>query len=191
MPSSYLSSPVAFLIDTLFSLYILVVMLRFLLQWVRADFYNPISQFLVRLTQPALKPLRRVIPGFAGIDLSSVVLMVILQMVSLALIMAVYGVTPKLSYLIIRTPAELLSMLLNLYLVAIIVQAVLSWVQPDAYHPAMLLLYSLTEPVLRPFRQVVPVIGGIDLSPLAALITIEVLKMLILPPLDQLARPYF
>ncbi|MCO6441906.1 MAG: YggT family protein [Nitrococcus mobilis] len=191
MPSSYLSNPVAFLIDTLFSLYILVVMLRFLLQWVRADFYNPISQFLVRLTQPALKPLRRVIPGFAGIDLSSVVLMVILQIVSLALIMAVYGVTPKLSYLIIRTPAELLSMLLNLYLVAIIVQAVLSWVQPDAYHPAMLLLYSLTEPVLRPFRQIVPVIGGIDLSPLAALITIEVLKLLILPPLDQLARPYF
>ncbi|EAR21366.1 YggT family protein [Nitrococcus mobilis] len=191
MPSSYLSNPVAFLIDTLFSLYILVVMLRFLLQWVRADFYNPISQFLVQITQPALKPLRRVIPGFAGIDLSSVVLMVLLQMVSLALIMVIYGVTPKLSYLIIRTPAELLSMLLNLYLMAIIVQAVLSWVQPDTYHPAMLLLYSLTEPVLRPFRQVVPVIGGIDLSPLAALITIGVLKMLILPPLDQLARPYF
>lgn len=191
MPSSYVSNPIAFLIDTLFSLYILVVMLRFLLQWVRADFYNPISQFLVRITQPVLKPLRRTIPGFAGIDLSSVVLMVVLQMVSLALIMALYGVTPKFLYLVVRTPAELISMLLNLYLVAIIVQALLSWVQPDAYHPAMTLLYSLTEPVLRPFRQVVPVIGGIDLSPLAALITIQVLKMLILPPLNQLAPPYF
>ena len=191
MPSSYVSNPIAFLIDTLFSLYILVVMLRFLLQWVRADFYNPISQFLVRITQPVLKPLRRTIPGFAGIDLSSVVLMVVLQMVALALVMAVYGVTPNLSYLAIRTPAELISMLLNLYLVAIIVQALLSWVQPDAYHPAMTLLYSLTEPVLRPFRQVVPVMGGIDLSPLAALITIEVLKMLVLPPLNQLARPFF
>ena len=191
MPSSYVSNPIAFLIDTLFSLYILVVMLRFLLQWVRADFYNPISQFLVRITQPVLKPLRRTIPGFAGIDLSSVVLMVILQMVSLALIMALYGVTPKFLYLVVRTPAELISMLLNLYLVAIIVQALLSWVQPDAYHPAMTLLYSLTEPVLRPFRQVVPVLGGIDLSPLAALITIQVLKMLILPPLNQLAPPYF
>lgn len=188
MPSSYLSNPVAFLIDTLFSLYILVVMLRFLLQWVRADFYNPISQFLVRITQPALKPLRRAIPGFAGIDLSSVVLMVILQMVSLALVMAVYGVTPHLSYLIIRTPAELIGMLLNLYLVAIIVQALLSWVQPDRYHPAMVLLDSLTEPVLRPFRQIIPVIGGIDLSPLAALIAIQLLKMLILPPFDQIAR---
>lgn len=191
MSSSYLSNPIAFLIDTLFSLYILVVMLRFLLQWVHADFYNPISQFLVRVTQPALKPLRRAIPGFGGIDLSSVVLMVVLQMAALALVMAVYGITPQLSYLIIRTPAELISMLLNLYLVAIIIQALLSWVQPDTHHPAMILLYSLTEPVLRPFRQVVPVIGGIDLSPLAALIAIQVLKMLILPPLNQLARPFF
>lgn len=189
MSSSYLSNPIAFLIDTLFSLYILVVMLRFLLQWVRADFYNPISQFLVRITQPVLKPLRRAIPGFAGIDLSSVVLMVILQMLSLALVMAVYGITPQISYLIIRTPAELISMLLNLYLVAIIVQALLSWVQPNTHHPAMILLYSLTEPVLRLFRQVVPVIGGIDFSPLAALVAIQVLKMLILPPFDQLARP--
>ncbi|HET8700509.1 MAG TPA: YggT family protein [Nitrococcus sp.] len=190
MPSSYLSNPIAFLIDTLFSLYILVVMLRFLLQWVRADFYNPISQFLVRITQPALKPLRRAIPGFAGIDLSSVVLMVVLQMAALALVLAVYGITPQLSYLIIRTPTELISMLLNLYLVAIIVQALLSWVQPDTYHPATLLLYSLTEPVLKPFRQMIPIIGGIDLSPLAALIAIQVIKMLILPPLDQLARPF-
>lgn len=189
MSSSYLSNPIAFLIDILFSLYILVVMLRFLLQWVRADFYNPISQFLVRITQPVLKPLRRAIPGFAGIDLSSVVLMVILQMLSLALVMAVYGITPQISYLIIRTPAELISMLLNLYLVAIIVQALLSWVQPNTHHPAMILLYSLTEPVLRLFRQVVPVIGGIDFSPLAALVAIQVLKMLILPPFDQLARP--
>lgn len=187
MPNGYLSNPVAFLIDTLFSLYILVVMLRFLLQWVRADFYNPISQFLVRITQPALKPLRRVIPGFAGIDLSSVVLMVILQMVSLALVMVVYGHTPPLPYLIIRTPEELLSMLLNIYLVAIIIQALLSWVQPNSYHPAMILLYSLTEPVLRPFRQVIPVIGGIDLSPLGALLAIQILKMLILPPLEQLS----
>lgn len=191
MSGSYLSNPIAFLIDTLFSLYILAVMLRFLLQWVHADFYNPLSQFLVRITQPALKPLRRVIPGFAGIDLSSVVLMVVLQMAALALVMAVYGIMPHWSYLIIRTPAELISMLLNLYLVAIIVQALLSWVQPDTHHPAVLLLYSLTEPVLRPFRQVVPVIGGIDLSPLVALVAIQVLKMLILPPLNQLARPLF
>ncbi|MDN5849851.1 MAG: YggT family protein [Nitrococcus sp.] len=190
MPSSYLSNPLAFLLDTLFTLYILAVMLRFLLQWVRADFYNPISQFLVRITQPALKPLRRVIPGFAGIDLSSVVLMVILQMVAIALVMGVHGVTPHPVYLIIRTPAELLSMLLNLYLMAIIVQALLSWIQSNTYQPGTALLYSLTEPVLRPFRQVVPVIGGIDLSPLAAIIAIEVIKMLILPPLDQLARLY-
>lgn len=190
MPSSYLSNPLAFLLDTLFTLYILAVMLRFLLQWVRADFYNPISQFLFRITQPALKPFRRVIPGYGGIDLASVVLMVILQIIALALVTGVYGATPSLSYLVFRTPAELLSMLLNLYLVAIIAQALLSWIQPRAYHPGITLLYSLTEPVLRPFRRVVPTIGGIDLSPLAALITIEILKMLILPPLYQLARPF-
>jgi YggT family protein len=126
-----------------------------------------------------------------GVDVASLVLMVVLQALALALIMMIYGVTPRVPYILVRTPAELISTLLNLYLIAIIVQAILSWVNPGHYHPAMALLYSLTEPVMRPFRRLIPVIGGIDLSPLAALLAIQVAKMLILPPLNHVAPPFF
>lgn len=187
--TGYLSDPLAFIINTLGSLYILAVMLRFLLQLTRADFYNPISQFLVRVTQPALAPLRRIVPGFGGIDLASVVLMVLLQALLLALLMMIYGVTPRLSYVLLRTPAELISLLFNLYIIAIIIQVVLSWVSSGDYHPGITLLYSLTEPVMRPLRQFVPPVGGIDLTPLAAILLLQVMKMLVMPPLNQLATP--
>lgn len=187
MGSGYLATPLAFLVDTLFSLYIMAVMLRFLLQWARADFYNPLSQFLVRITQPLLAPFRRVIPGWGGIDLSALLLMVLLQMLGLALLMMIAGVTPRIDYLVLRTPAELISLLLNLYLVAILVRAILSWVSPNDYNPATTVLLSLTEPVIRPLRAVLPPVGGVDLSPLAAIIAIQVVKMLVLPPLDRIA----
>lgn len=187
MGAGYLTSPLAFLVDTLFSLYIMAVMLRFLLQWSRADFYNPLSQFLIRITQPLLQPLRRVIPAWGGVDLAAVALMVALQVLALSLLMIIAGVTPRPDYLLLRTPAELISLLLNVYLIAIVVRAILSWVSPNDYNPATTLLLGLTEPVIRPFRAVLPDLGGVDLSPLAAILTIQVVKMLVLPPLDRIA----
>ncbi len=187
MSPGYLTHPLAFLVDTVFSLYIMAVMLRFLLQWARADFYNPLAQFLVRITQPLLHPLRRLVPGWGGIDFSAVLLMIVLQMLSLALLMMIAGVTPRIEYLVLRTPAELIGLLLNVYLVAIIVRAILSWVNPHDYNPAMTILLSLTEPVIRPFRAILPPLSGIDLSPLAAIIAIQVAKMLVMPPLDHIA----
>lgn len=183
--NSYVSNPLIFLVNTLFSLYILVVMLRFLLQWLRADFFNPISQFIVRLTQPVLKPMRRVIPGMGGIDVSSLVLVVALQVALLALLMLIaHGMVDPL-YVVLRTPIELLDLLFNIYIFGIIIQAVLSWVSPDQYNPLQTLLYSLTEPVVRPFRQVIPLVGGIDLSPLAAIIMLQVVRMLVMAPLNN------
>ena len=187
MGPGYLASPVAFLIDTVFGLYIMAVMLRFLLQWARAGFYNPLAQFLIRITQPLLSPFRRLIPSWGGIDLSALALMVVLQMIVLALLMVIAGVTPRLDYLLLRTPAELISLLLNLYLIAIIVRAVLSWVSPNDYNPATTVVLSLTEPILRPLRAALPPLAGVDLSPLAAIIAIQVVKMLVMPPLDRIA----
>lgn len=187
MGPGYLANPLAFLVDTLFSLYIMAVMLRFLLQWSRADFYNPLSQFLLRITQPVLQPLRRFIPSWGGIDIAAIVLMIILQVIALSLLMIIAGVTPRIDYLLLRTPAELISLLLNVYLIAIVVRAVLSWISPNDYNPATTVLLGLTEPVIRPFRAVLPDLGGIDLSPLAAIVAIQVVKMLVLPPLDRIA----
>ena len=122
MGTGYLLNPLAFLVDTLFSLYILVVMLRFLLQTVRADFYNPITQFLVKLTNAPLKPLRRIIPGWGGIDVASLVLAFLLQFIGLGLLLAISGAplgVALLPGLLIATLTKLVSLLLYIYLFSI------------------------------------------------------------------------
>jgi YggT family protein len=187
MQSNYLTNPIEFLINTLFSLYILAIMLRFLLALVRADFYNPVSQFLVKATNPVVIPLRRIIPSAGKIDASSLVLMLGLQLAALALIVLLRGSEVSFGSLLILALAELLGLLLNVYLFAILIQVILSWINPGTYNPAVALLYSLTEPVLGPFRRLIPPFSGIDLSPLVALIAIQLAKMLLLPPLYQLA----
>lgn len=188
MGNSYLGNPAEFLINTLFGLYILAIMLRFLLAWVRADFYNPVSQFLVKITNPVLMPLRRIIPSAGKVDTSSLVLMLVLQMISLGLILLMRGAPLDIGKLLIWSVAELFGLLLNIFLFAIFVQVILSWVNPGTYNPAVSLLYSITEPVLRPCRKLIPPVSGMDLSPLVALIAIQLAKMLLLPPLYQLAH---
>ena len=186
MGSNYLSNPAEFLIDTLFGLYILTVMLRFLLAWVHADFYNPISQFLVKVTSPLLLPLRRIFPSFGKIDTSSIVLMFALQILSLTLILLLRGSPLNPATLLIWSFAELLSLLLNIFLFSIFVQVIISWVNPGSHNPITSLLYSITEPIMAPCRKLIPPVSGMDLSPLVALIGIQVAKMLLLPPLYHL-----
>ena len=188
MGSNYVTNPIEFLINTLFSLYILTVMLRFILAAVRADFYNPVSQFLVKVTNPPLLPLRKLIPSIGKVDTSSLVLMLVLQMASFGLIALLRSGEISLGALVILSIAELVGLLLNVFLFAIFIQVILSWVNPGTYNPVVSLLYSITEPVLRPFRRLIPPMSGMDLSPLVALIAIQLAKMLLLPPLLQLAH---
>lgn len=187
MGSSYVTNPVEFLVSTLFSLYILAIMLRFLLALVRADFYNPVSQFLVKVTNPLLVPLRRIIPASGKVDSSSLVLMLLLQIASLLLVALLRGAQLSLTSILVLSLAELLSLTLNIFLFAILIQVIVSWVNPGTYNPAVSLLYSITEPVLRPCRRLLPPISGMDLSPIIALIGIQLAKMLLLPPLQHLA----
>lgn len=184
MGESYVANAGTFLVSTLFDLYVLAVMLRFLLQWVRADFYNPVSQALVRVTAPPLRPLRRYIPGYRGIDLASLVLMLVLKLIEWGLVLVLKGLTPTLSGLLFLSLADLLGLAANVFLVAIIVQVVISWVNPGAYNPVTSLLYSLTEPLLAPARRLIPPISGLDLSPLVVLIGLQLAKMLVVAPLE-------
>ena len=177
----YLANPLDFLITTLFSLYIMAVMLRFLLGVVRADFYNPVSQFLVRVTNPLLVPLRKILPGIGRIDTAAIVLMLVLQLVSVLLVLLLHGVSVSPAALLLYTVGKLIMLLINILMVAIIVQALLSWVSPGTYSPVNSLLYSLTSPLLNPIQRILPPLSGIDLSPLFALIGLQVLRMLILP----------
>jgi len=185
MDTGYLVSPAVFLVDTLFSLYVFALMLRLLLQWVGADFYNPISQFLVKLTHPPLRLLRRFIPSVGRVDAASIVLMLGLQMLGGYLVFLIQGLNVGAATLAAWSLSQLVELLFNVYLFAIIIAAILSWVGP-AHNPVSSLLYSLTEPVLRVFRRILPPMAGIDLSPMIALIGIQLAKMVILPPLQQL-----
>lgn len=187
MSANYLTNPAVFLIDTLFSLYILAIVLRFLFQWTRADFYNPISQFLVKITHPPLKLLRRFVPSVGKIDTSSIVLVLALQMLANFSILALQGVIVGVVALIIMSLSHLLSLLINIFVFAIFIRAILSWFDSGNYNPATSLLQSLTEPILGVCRKIIPNLGGMDLSPLVAIVTLQIAKMMLLPPLDELA----
>jgi YggT family protein len=167
-----------YLIQTAISLYLLAMILRFLLQVVRADFYNPISQFLVRITNPLVIPLRRLIPGLGGIDLSSLLLALLLQVLGIIAILMLNGLgIPNLLVLLIWAVLGLAGLVVNVYFFALLAVIILSWVAPGGNNPALHLLYQLTEPVMAPFRKMLPPLGGLDFSPILVFILINVIQI--------------
>lgn len=188
MGAPYAESAGIFLITTLFDLYIGAVLLRFLLQAVRADFYNPVSQFLVKITNPLLKPLRRIIPGLFGLDIAAIVLMLALTLLELSLVQLLAGMSANIVGLLVYALAKLLSSVLDIYFYSILIQAVLSWVNPGTHNPVVGLLHALNEPLLRPARNILPAMGGLDLSPLVVMIVLKLMTILLVAPLSDLAR---
>lgn len=184
MDGNYLIRPLVFLIQVGFGLYTLAVLLRFLLQAVRADFHNPVSQFVVRITAPLLKPLRRVVPAVRGYDLASLVLAWLLKALELSIIGALIGAAAFPATLVWAVPA-LVSLVINIFLFAILIVVILSWINPQGYNPAMVILHRLTAPLLEPARRLIPPIGGIDLSPMLVMVGLYLLEMLVVPPLMQ------
>ena len=185
MENQYFAASTIFLIQTVFGLYVLAVMLRFLLQWVHADFYNPISQFIVKVTNPALRPLRRIIPGWGGIDLASVILLIALQITELFLVNLTLGRALGVSALFIATIGELLDLLINVFIGAILIQVILSWVAPASYNPLIGLVHKIAEPLLAPARRIIPPFSGIDISPLVILVVLQLLKILLVAPITN------
>ncbi len=188
MGGSYAGNAGVFLVQTLFGLYMGAVLLRFLLAVVRADFYNPISQFLVKVTNPPLVPLRRVIPSLGGIDIASLLLLLILQILELLAVGLISGISFQPVGLVVLAVAELLSLLFQIYFFTILIQVVLSWVSPGGHNPAVTLLYSLNEPILGRARRILPPIHGFDLSPIVAMIIIQLLTILLVAPIRDLGR---
>ncbi len=168
------------LTQTFFSLLLMVVILRLLLQMSRADFYNPISQALVKVTNPLLLPLRRFIPPLGKIDSASVVLALLVQMLAIVTLLLIFGARiPNIVTLLGWSVIGCLALVANLYFFGILINIILSWVAPGTHHPAAALLYQLTEPVMQPFRKLIPPMGGIDLSPILVFLSINVIQILI------------
>jgi YggT family protein len=195
MQGQYGTNAIEFLVSTIVNLYVMVVLLRFLMQMFRVDFYNPISQFAVKVTTPLLKPIRRVIPGVAGIDVSTLLLawlllaakMLLFKGINLEVMrldgMGVYLQNMGVGVLLYFAVVDVLIQIIDIFFFVIIVQVILSWVNPNPHSPMHALLHSLSYPILKPFKKLLPPIAGVDITPLFALLSIQVLKMLIIPPL--------
>ncbi|MBG4776555.1 YggT family protein [Pseudomonas aeruginosa] len=177
-----LNTAAIYILQTLGSLYLLIVLLRFILQLVRADFYNPLSQFIVRATKPLLNPLRRIIPGFGGIDLASLVLALLIQLVLMILILMLmgYGVGGFIMQLLIWSIIAVTSLFLKVFFFALIISVILSWVAPGSYNPGAQLVNQICEPLLMPFRKLLPNLGGLDLSPIFAFLALKLIDMLVI-----------
>jgi YggT family protein len=174
-----LSGSLIYLVSTLTDLYVTAILLRLLLQWVRADFYNPLSQFLIKVTNPVLVPARRLIPSIGRLDTASVVVMLLLELVQLVFVNLLSKSDYGFQFLLLFAVQKLLIALLLTYFVLIIAMVLVSWFARSSRHPLIPLIYQLTEPVLRPIQKLLPPLGGIDLSPLFALIALRALLLLL------------
>ena len=185
---NYLSNAGIFLIQSLFGIYEVIILLRFLLQLTRADFYNPVSQFIVKATSLPLRPLRRVIPGMAGMDMASLVLLLVVIFIELLLLSVVANLPmPSLPGLIALALVELLKLTIYVFLFSVFVLAILSWVSPGGYNPVANLLYQITAPLMRPARRLLPPMGGLDLSPMIVMLGLYLLVLLVIHPLQDWA----
>ena len=162
-----------FIVTTISQLYLLTFLLRILLQAVRADFYNPISQFIVRATNPLVRPARRIIPSAGGLDLATLIVLVLLETGVTLMLFALIGIPPRIDQLLWLVAFRLIALTLWTYTICILVYVILSWVAQSGYSPIAMLLGQIVDPVLRPARRLLPSLGGIDLSPLIVLILLQ------------------
>lgn len=180
---SYIANALQIVIEFGFGILIALIVLRVLLQLVRANFYNPICQFLYKATNPLLMPFRRIIPAWRRVDLAGIVLAWLVTALKLILLAAVVGRFLGLAGLAIMAVADLAGFVLMLYLGLILAQVLLSFVQIDRRHPLLPLIHQLTEPVLKPIRRRLPTVAGLDFSPLVAWLVILLARALLVQPL--------
>ncbi len=167
-----------FLIETLFDIYIFVLIIRIILSWVNADYHHPLTQFVVKCTNFLIKPLRNMIPNYRDIEVSSLVVIMILETIKYILLGLVSFGFPNIFGLIILVLTDMLKMFILTFFYAILLQAIISWVYPGS--PANVVLQKFTAPVLRPFQRLIPLIHGFDISPIPALIILQLINFVVI-----------
>lgn len=187
--AGFFSDSGTFLIKVVFNIIIILILVRFLLQVARADFYNPMSQTIVKMTSPLLRPFRKLVPGFGGIDLASIILLFLLELVKNTLILAVNSInTIPFTVVIINSLFMLMNTVIMIYILGIIVLVIASWIASGSYNPVLVLIEQLISPILKPVRRLMPNTHGIDFSPLVAMVVLALVQIALrhLNPYSQL-----
>lgn len=175
------------LVETLFAMVLFVVVLRILLQFIRANFYNPICQTVFKITNPLLMPMQKMLPVWRGLNLAGLLLALVIAMLWAFALGAVLGRSLGPAGIALLGVAKLLGFVLSMLFWIAIARILLSWFSPDMRNPAVPLLYAIADLVLRPFARVIPPIGGIDISPVFALLALRVAQVLLVEPLAAFA----
>jgi YggT family protein len=176
-----------YLVQTFFGIYSFLLLLRLLMQISRVDYYNPICQGIVKITDPAIRPLRGVLPTVLGVNLATLAVAFVVQMIAVMLIMGLAG-GPLFSPLYIAwVLLGLFSTIFNIYFLALIVMVIASWIAPQSGHPALALVYQITEPVCAPARKLLPPMGGLDLSIILVFVVLNLVDdYLVIAPLAKM-----
>jgi YggT family protein len=169
MPSN-ISSAIVFIVNAITSLYLLVLLLRFWMPWLRADFRNPLAQGILRFTSPVVIPVRRIVPSFGRLDTATVLVAFVIQYLTVLLLLLILGQSAGIVAVAVTSIVKLVVLSINLFVYAIFIRIILSWISQGGYNPATAIIATLTEPLLRPFRRVIPPMGGFDISPIFAVI---------------------
>ena len=177
----HVGSALAQIFNTIAGLYLLFVVARFLLQLAKADFYNPISQAVFRATDPVVRVLRSFIPGYKGVDFSSLILAFIVQFIAISVTILLYGGTiPSIGFIITWSFIGVLNFIILFYYYALIASIIMSFVMMFSGnmnpHPILLLVWQITEPIMAPFRRVIPPMGGLDFSPIFIFLIIGLIR---------------
>ncbi len=159
-----------YIIQSIGQLLLLLLLLRFWLPWFRADFRNPIAQGILRLTSPIIIPVRRFLPSIGRLDTATILVTYVLQFLLITILVAMQGRMFSAAPIAIVAVIELAILSLNLFFFVILIRIILGWFAPATHNPLTMMLHTLAEPILRPFRRWVPPMGGIDISPLIPII---------------------
>ena len=168
-----------FIIQAFAQLYLLVLLLRLWLPWFRADFRNPIAQAILRLTSPLVIPVRRIIPPIGRLDTATVIVALAIQYLTILVILALNKNSAGIAVIALTSVIDLALLSIRLFIFAIIISIVLSWIAPHTHNPATTFIRTISEPLLRPFRRFMPAMGGIDISPIFAIILLGALSVLL------------
>ncbi len=178
MPANF-SLALVFIINTVTSLYLLVLSLRFWMPWLRADFRNPLAQGILRLTSPLVIPVRRIVPSFGRLDTATILVAFAIQYLTIVLLLLILGTSADIGPIAVTALVKLAVLSVYLFVYAIFIRIILSWISPGSFNPATAIITMLTEPVLRPFRRLLPPMGGFDISPIFAIILLIALTIVV------------